>query len=75
MPTTATATAALDDTSLAASLDGGFTSHHAEVNGTRLHFVDSGADSAAEPLVLLGGWPQTWWQWHKVLPGWPTGTG
>lgn len=58
----------LDDASLAASLDGGFTSHRAEVNGTRLHFVDSGPESAGEPLVLLGGWPQTWWQWHKVMP-------
>ncbi|WP_405439058.1 alpha/beta hydrolase [Streptomyces avidinii] len=57
--------ASLDDASLAASLDGGFTSHHAEVNGTRLHYVEGGS---GEPLVLLGGWPQTWWQWHKVLP-------
>ncbi|MER5870985.1 alpha/beta hydrolase [Streptomyces sp. NPDC002044] len=58
----------LDDASLAASLDGGFTSRLAEVNGTRLHFVDSGPESAGAPLVLLGGWPQTWWQWHKVMP-------
>ncbi|MFG2295093.1 alpha/beta fold hydrolase [Streptomyces sp. NPDC048603] len=55
----------LSDSALAASLDGGFTSHHAEVNGTRLHYVDGGS---GEPLVLLGGWPQTWWQWHKVMP-------
>ncbi|MFJ6719419.1 MULTISPECIES: alpha/beta fold hydrolase [unclassified Streptomyces] len=57
--------APLDDAALAASLDGGFTSHHADVNGTRLHYVDGGA---GRPLVLLGGWPQTWWQWHKVMP-------
>ncbi|MFC9298063.1 alpha/beta fold hydrolase [Streptomyces sp. NPDC057011] len=55
----------LDDASLAASLEGGFTSHHADVNGTRLHYVEGGS---GEPLVLLGGWPQTWWQWHKVMP-------
>ncbi|KOU21121.1 alpha/beta hydrolase [Streptomyces sp. WM6372] len=55
----------LDDAALAASLDGGFTSHHADVNGTRLHYVEGGG---GEPLVLLGGWPQTWWQWRKVLP-------
>ncbi|MFG2482122.1 alpha/beta fold hydrolase [Streptomyces virginiae] len=55
----------LDDATLAASLDGGFTSHHAEVNGTRLHYVEGGSGT---PLVLLGGWPQTWWQWNKVLP-------
>ncbi|MFB7182287.1 alpha/beta fold hydrolase [Streptomyces sp. NPDC056257] len=63
--TTSPDAAALDDASLAASLDGGFTSHHAEVNGTRLHYVQGGS---GEPLVLLGGWPQTWWQWHKVMP-------
>ncbi|MFF3676756.1 alpha/beta fold hydrolase [Streptomyces sp. NPDC002120] len=63
--TTAPDATALDDASLAASLDGGFTSHHAEVNGTRLHYVQGGS---GEPLVLLGGWPQTWWQWHKVMP-------
>ncbi|MEU4354658.1 alpha/beta fold hydrolase [Streptomyces virginiae] len=62
---TAYAGTPLDDASLAASLDGGFTSHHAEVNGTRLHYVQGGS---GDPLVLLGGWPQTWWQWHKVLP-------
>jgi pimeloyl-ACP methyl ester carboxylesterase len=56
-----------DDAALAASLDGGFTSHHADVNGTRLHYVDGGR-SDGTPLVLLGGWPQTWWQWHKVMP-------
>ncbi|MEU9301472.1 alpha/beta hydrolase [Streptomyces sp. NPDC048269] len=61
----ATITTPLDDASLAASLDGCFTSHHAEVNGTRLHYVEGGS---GEPLVLLGGWPQTWWQWNKVLP-------
>ncbi|MBT2455110.1 alpha/beta fold hydrolase [Streptomyces sp. ISL-86] len=72
-------TSRFDDATLAASLDGGFTSRHAEVNGTRLHFVDSGdsdsdsdsdsgRDRDRETLVLLGGWPQTWWQWHKVMP-------
>ncbi|MBE1587801.1 alpha/beta fold hydrolase [Nonomuraea angiospora] len=20
------------------------------------------------PLVLLGGWPQTWWEFHKIMP-------
>ncbi|MCB5181689.1 alpha/beta fold hydrolase [Streptomyces antimicrobicus] len=55
----------LSDAALAASLGGGFTSAHADVNGTRLHYVEGGS---GEPVVLLGGWPQTWWQWHKVLP-------
>lgn len=53
------------DAELAASLDGDFTSDHAEVNGVVLHHVTGGQ---GEPLVLLGGWPQTWWQFRKVLP-------
>lgn len=56
---------ALHDTALAASLEGNFSSRHAEVNGVRLHYVEGGA---GEPLLLLGGWPQTWWQWNKVMP-------
>jgi pimeloyl-ACP methyl ester carboxylesterase len=35
------------------------------VNGTRLHYVSGGE---GEPLVLLPGWPRTWWQYHKVMP-------
>ncbi|QIS04422.1 alpha/beta fold hydrolase [Nocardia brasiliensis] len=53
------------DAELAASLPGAFTSAHAEVNGTRLHYVTGGRGA---PLLLLGGWPQTWWQFRKVLP-------
>ncbi|MEU0502629.1 alpha/beta hydrolase [Nocardia sp. NPDC005998] len=53
------------DTELAASLDGDFISAHAEVNGIRLHHVTGGT---GEPLILLGGWPQTWWQFRKVMP-------
>ncbi|MEU7243271.1 alpha/beta fold hydrolase [Streptomyces sparsogenes] len=53
------------DAELAASLDGDFTSAYAEVNGVVLHHVTGGQ---GEPLVLLGGWPQTWWQFRKVLP-------
>ncbi|MEV7007087.1 alpha/beta hydrolase [Streptosporangium sp. NPDC051022] len=56
---------ALQDTALAASLEGTFSSRHAEVNGIRLHYVEGGS---GEPLLLLGGWPQTWWQWNKVMP-------
>lgn len=55
----------LSDTELARSLDGDFSSRHADVNGLRLHYVEGGA---GDPLLLLGGWPQTWWQWNKVMP-------
>ncbi|MGW0801929.1 alpha/beta fold hydrolase [Nonomuraea sp. NPDC002799] len=55
----------LHDAELARSLEGAFSSRHAEVNGVRLHYVEGGS---GEPLLLLGGWPQTWWQWSKVMP-------
>ncbi|MFF7394280.1 alpha/beta fold hydrolase [Streptomyces scabiei] len=53
------------DEELARELPGDFTSHHADAGGTRLHYVTGGS---GEPLVLLPGYPQTWWAWHKVLP-------
>jgi hypothetical protein len=53
------------DAELAASLPGGFRSAYAYVNGIRLHYVTGGA---GEPLVLLPGWPATWWSYHKVMP-------
>lgn len=43
----------------------GFKDGFAEVNGTRLHYVDGGK---GDPLVLLPGWPRTWWQFHKIMP-------
>lgn len=53
------------DSELAASLEGEFTSEYAEVNGVRLHYVAGGA---GEPLVLLPGWPETWWEYRKIMP-------
>ncbi len=53
------------DDELARSLPGEFRSTHAEVNGTRLHYVTGGT---GEPLVLLPAWPQTWWEYRKIMP-------
>ncbi len=39
----------------------------ARVNGTKLHYVTAG-DESADPLVLLHGWPQTWYEWRHVIP-------
>jgi len=35
------------------------------VNGLRLHYV---RDGSGPPLVLLHGWPQTWYCWRLVIP-------
>ncbi|GAA5114985.1 alpha/beta fold hydrolase [Pseudonocardia adelaidensis] len=39
--------------------------HHAELGDVRLHFVTAGSGAA---VVLLHGWPQTWFCWRKVIP-------
>jgi pimeloyl-ACP methyl ester carboxylesterase len=43
----------------------GFANGYAVVNGVRLHFVEGGS---GEPLLLLGGWPQTWWEFNRIMP-------
>jgi pimeloyl-ACP methyl ester carboxylesterase len=43
----------------------GFRHNYARVNGIRLHYVTGGE---GEPLVLLPGWPQTWWLYRKIMP-------
>ena len=35
------------------------------VNGERIHYVRAGE---GDPVVLLHGWPQTWYMWRKVIP-------
>ena len=40
--------------------------HHAKVvNGFRMHYVIAGS---GYPLVLLHGWPQSWYEWRKIIP-------
>ena len=43
----------------------GFSSHLQKVNGIHIHYVMGGS---GEPLLLLPGWPQTWWSYHKIMP-------
>lgn len=43
----------------------GFTSEFATVNGIDLHYVRGGA---GDLVVLLHGWPQTWYEWHGIMP-------
>ncbi|GAA1020647.1 hydrolase [Acrocarpospora pleiomorpha] len=37
----------------------------ADVNGVRMHYVTGGT---GEPLVLLHGWPQSWYAWRGIMP-------
>ena len=48
-----------------AALDG-VTHHHAEVNGTNLHYVSAGTEGT--PVVLVHGFPETWWAFRKLIP-------
>lgn len=43
----------------------GFKNAFATVNGVKLHYVVGGQ---GEPLILLPGWPETWWSYHKMMP-------
>jgi pimeloyl-ACP methyl ester carboxylesterase len=38
--------------------------HTRHVNGVRIHYVIAGS---GDPVVLLHGWPQTWFAWRHVI--------
>lgn len=42
-----------------------WTHHTARVNGFLMHYVVAGS---GYPLVCLHGWPQTWYEWRKIMP-------
>ncbi len=48
-----------------AQFDVTFTHHTTMVNDVRLHYVIGGQGDA---VVLLHGWPQTWYEWRAVMP-------
>jgi pimeloyl-ACP methyl ester carboxylesterase len=50
---------------LPAQLEPLFTHQTAQVNGIRVHYVIGGQGF---PVVLLHGWPQTWYEWRKIMP-------
>lgn len=55
---------ALEDASLVKKLKG-FSNGYETVNGVKLHYVSGGE---GQPLILLSGWPETWWSFHKIMP-------
>jgi hypothetical protein len=47
-----------------------FTSRYIDTGGLRQHVVTGGD---GPPLLLVHGWPQTWFAWRLVMPGLPRG--
>lgn len=52
--------------------DGPSELHHfrgrqpAQVNGATIHYVSAG--SVGSPILLVHGFPETWWTFHKLIP-------
>jgi pimeloyl-ACP methyl ester carboxylesterase len=44
----------------------GITHHRIELNGTNLHYVAAG--SSGSPVLLIHGFPETWWAFRKLIP-------
>ena len=44
----------------------GLTHHDAELSELRLHYVTAGAGD--DTIVLLHGFPQTWYEWRPIMP-------
>jgi pimeloyl-ACP methyl ester carboxylesterase len=42
-----------------------FQHHYANLKEVRLHYVTLGQ---GKPVVLLHGWPQTWYEWRLLMP-------
>jgi len=44
----------------------GVRHHHVCVNATDLHYVSAG--TSGSPVLLVHGFPETWWVFHKLIP-------
>ncbi len=47
------------------AFQGTFRHEFAEVDGVRMHYVTGGSGT---PVVLIHGWPQTWYGWWPIMP-------
>jgi pimeloyl-ACP methyl ester carboxylesterase len=43
----------------------GVEHRYVDAGGLRMHVAEAGA---GEPVVLLHGWPQHWWEWRGLIP-------
>ncbi|MDX2158606.1 MAG: alpha/beta hydrolase [Hyphomicrobiaceae bacterium] len=50
---------------MAGKMAGRFKHHYAELGEVMLHYVTLGS---GPPVVLIHGWPQTWYEWRLVMP-------
>ncbi len=42
------------------------THHTSTLNGDELHYVTAGTDGT--PILLVHGFPESWWAFHKLIP-------
>jgi len=42
------------------------THHRIDVNGAHLHYMAAGASGS--PILLIHGFPETWWAFNKLIP-------
>lgn len=42
------------------------THHLTDLNGSRIHYVSAG--DAGSPILLVHGWPETWWAFRSLIP-------
>jgi len=42
------------------------THHTAQLDGAELHYVSAG--TAGSPILLVHGFPESWWAFHQVIP-------
>ncbi|MEV6392466.1 alpha/beta fold hydrolase [Nocardia xishanensis] len=47
------------------AFDDTFRHEFADVDGVRMHYVTGGSGT---PVVLIHGWPQTWYGWWPIMP-------
>jgi pimeloyl-ACP methyl ester carboxylesterase len=43
----------------------GIAHHHVRLDDVSLHYVSAGS---GDPVVLVHGWPSTWYEWRHVIP-------